>query len=161
MASSEPSSSLGAIPRANSGVGSSDVRISGLFDGVSRALQTAKSSTDLTNLRRLLSDINFELTKYGDIALSRDAWRPKLEAFVNDVLRHVQIHPTFALDVRDIENDTAAMLDHILDCLVDATGAKSVTGNLQVLFRGWLLDWFTELRSSELFDWLLDWLMIQ
>ncbi|OQV12798.1 putative 26S proteasome non-ATPase regulatory subunit 5 [Hypsibius exemplaris] len=135
--SSEPI--LGEIPAAKSGVGSSDLRISSLFQQIARALRSARSSFDLSALRRLLTDITFELTKYGDVPLSGEAWRPRIEAFVTDVLYNVQIPPVFALDIRDIENDTAAMVDHLMESLVEPDGVKDVGSHFQ---------WHLQLASS-------------
>jgi hypothetical protein len=125
-------SSLGTIPSANSGVGSSDIRIASLFEHLSSSLHSARNSSDLENIRRLLADINFELTKYGGISLSAESWRPKIDVFVDEVLRNLQIQPIFALDIRDIENDTAAMLDHLTGSLVDEGGEKDSNRNFKV-----------------------------
>lgn len=105
-------------------LGTSDIQISNLYDKLSQTLRTAKTSTDVNNLRKILTDLTYELTKYGAIPLSAQAWKPRIEHFVNTVLPNVKFHPAFALDVKDVENEIAEVLNRLVDSLTAADGKR-------------------------------------
>ncbi|GAV02662.1 hypothetical protein RvY_13199 [Ramazzottius varieornatus] len=105
-------------------LGTSDIQISNLFDKLSQTLRTAKTSTDVNNLRKSLNDLTYELTKYGAVPLSAEAWKPRIEHFVSTVLTNVKFHPAFALDVKDVENEIAEVLNRLVDSLTTADGKR-------------------------------------
>lgn len=119
----------------SSSAGSSDVRIASLFSQICESLRKARSSSDLSTLRKRLSDINFELTKFGQIALRADDWKPRLSKLGTEVLVSVQVHPIFSLEIHDIENDLAFMLESLMDSFVAENGEKDLNFSLP-----WYLD---------------------
>ncbi|XP_055354575.1 26S proteasome non-ATPase regulatory subunit 5-like [Paramacrobiotus metropolitanus] len=108
----------------------SDVLLSALFSKICDIFAKAHTAADLQNLRKLLSDITYEITKYGTLSLLADIWKPKLHRFSNEILPRVQVAPTVAIHIQDVENDVANLIDVLTESLTDANGVKDVQINL-------------------------------